>query len=126
MGITIKQIDNLRHQGIIEHIARTKKYNLAKCVQEYISYKIKPQNGTVIDKEREQAEHERLKKELTQLTLRKRRGELLEKDDVENFLSEMLFDFREKLSNILGKITPELLMVLVTNFRNRLLLIFEQ
>ncbi len=109
MDLSIRQIDNLRNNGIIEHIPGTKKYNLAKCVQEYIRYKINHQSGSAVDKEREQAEHERLKKELTQLKLRQRRGELIETKYAEEFYSNILFGFKEKLLSIPGKTAPELI-----------------
>lgn len=109
MDLSIRQIDNLRVQGIFEHIPGTKKYNLAKCVQEYIQYKTKPQSGSAIDKERESAEHERYKKELTKLKLRKARSETHEAAYVEEFLLSMLSGFRSHLLSVPGKIAPELI-----------------
>lgn len=111
LGITARQVRNLTNQGVIETIAGTKKYNLAAVVQSYIEFKIKAEvkRGTAIDKETEQAEHERVKKEISKIKLRKLRKEVHEAADVEMFLMGMLLNFRSRVLMLPQKIAPELL-----------------
>lgn len=85
-----------------------KRYVLEKCIPEYINYKIETEvkEGTTVSKEREQAEHERIKKKISILKLRKLKRELHEAKDVEEFLTEMLVDFKDKLLSIPQKVAP--------------------
>ena len=111
LGISARQIRNLREQGMFEFIPNTKKYNLPACIKEYLDFKLKAETGrgTSIDKEKEQAEHERLKKEITKLKLRKLRNEVHEAVNVEEFLNNMLMNFRGRLLSIPAKIAPQIL-----------------
>lgn len=111
LGISSRQVRNLREQGMFEFVPGTKKYDLTECVSEYIEFKIKAEvgGGTSIIKEKEQAEHERLKKEITKIKLRKLRKEVHEAADVEAFLNGMLLDFRARLLSVPGKIAPQIL-----------------
>ena len=58
------------------------------------------------EKEKEQAEHEKYKKEITKLKLRRLRKETHEAGDVEQFLNNMLIDFRNRLLSVPAKIAP--------------------
>lgn len=111
LGITARQVRNLKDQGLFEFIPGTKKYNAARCVQEYIAQKIKAEThkGTTIVKETEQAEHERLKKEITKIKLRKMRLEVHEAADVERYWSDMLQHFRNYMLSIPSKTAPKLI-----------------
>ncbi len=85
-----------------------KRYVLEKCIPEYINYKIETEvkEGTMVSKEREQAEHERIKKKISILKLRKLKKELHEAKDVEEFLTGMLVDFKDKLLSVPQKVAP--------------------
>lgn len=111
LGISSRQVRNLREQGMFEFVPGTKKYDLTKCVSEYIEFKVKAEigSGTSIVKEKEQAEHERLKKEITKIKLRKLRKEVHEAADVEAFLNGMLLNFRARLLSVPGKVAPQIL-----------------
>lgn len=111
LGISSRQVRNLREQGMFEFAPGTKKYDLTKCVNEYIEFKVKAEvgGGTSIIKEKEQAEHERLKKEITKIKLRKLRTEVHEAADVEEFLNNMLLDFRNRILSVPAKIAPQIL-----------------
>ena len=87
---------------------RQKRYNLEKCVQEYISYKVSEETGvgTSRTKEEAQTRHEEIKIKISQLKLRNLRKELHEAEDVEDFLTEMLVAFRARLMVIPQKIGP--------------------
>lgn len=105
IGITPRRIRELRQEGFFETIPGSKKYDLAKCVQEYIEYKIKAEvkTGKTLDKEEAQAKHESIKMEISILKLRRLKRELHEAKDVENFLSNMLINFKNKLLSIPSK-----------------------
>ena len=111
LGITARQVRNLKEQGLFELIKGSKKYNAAACVQEYIQHKIKAETGrgAHVNKEQEQAEHEKLKKEITALKLRKMRKEVHEASDVEAFWTDCLLEFRRILLSIPSKIAPKFL-----------------
>lgn len=87
---------------------KAKKYRLEKCVPEYIDFKIAgaAEGGNTIVREKEQAEHERIKKKISEVKLRRLRQELLEAKDVEEFLTEMLVAFRSRLVSIPQKLAP--------------------
>lgn len=106
IGITTRRIRELRQDGFFQFQDNNKKYLLEKCVQEYIEYKIKAETkrGTTYDKEKEQAEHENLKKKITQLKLRKMKRELHETEDIEQFLTDMLYSFKSKLLSLPNKV----------------------
>lgn len=108
LGISARQIRNLREQGMFEFVPGTKKYDLTKCVSEYVEFKIKAETGrgTTLNKEKEQAEHERLKKEITKIKLRILRKEVHEARDVEEFLNGMLLNFRARLLAVPTKCAP--------------------
>ncbi len=111
LGISSRQVRNLREQGMFEFVPGTKKYDLTECVSEYIEFKVKAEvgGGTSIIKEKEQAEHENLKKEITRIKLRKLRKEVHEAADVEAFLNGMLLNFRARLLSVPGKVAPQIL-----------------
>lgn len=99
LGISPRQVRNLKTNGLFQLKAGEKKYNLEKCIQEYIQYKVNDETGrrTVIDKEKVAAEHEEVKREISLLKLRKLRRELHESADVEAYLMDMLLSFRNRL-----------------------------
>ncbi len=111
LNISAREIRNLKQRGMFPFIPGTKKYDLAGCVSEYIEFKIKAETGrgASIDREREQAEHERLKKEVTKIKLRKLRGEVHEAADVEAFLNNTFSGFRSCLLAVPAKIAPLIL-----------------
>jgi len=111
LGITSRRVRQLREEGFFNYAENNRGYSLEKCVQEYIEYKVKAETkqGTSIDKEREQAEHERIKKKISELKLRKMKKELHEAADVELFLSEMLMNFKNRLLSIPNKVAVQVL-----------------
>ena len=56
----------------------------------------------------EKSLHERAKRELAELKLKERQGELYEAETVERVLAELLTDFRNKLLGIGHKLSPQL------------------
>ncbi|MCM1245927.1 MAG: DNA-packaging protein [Roseburia sp.] len=113
LGISDRRVRQLKAQyglftnGVTGEKSR-KRYILERCVPEYINYKIEEEmkEGTIVSKEKEQAEHERIKKKISILKLRKLKKELHEAKDVEEFLTEMLVDFKDKLLSVPQKVAP--------------------
>ena len=109
LGITTRRIRQLRDQGLFEYVEDSKKYNLPKCVQEYINFKTKEEmgNGTSLIYEREKAEHEKIKKETAKLKLKLLKKELHETSYIESFLSDMLLNFKKVLLAIPSKLAVQ-------------------
>ncbi len=100
LGISTRRIRQLREEGVFQRKdGKATGYNLERCVQEYIDYKVNAEMGrsASISKEEVQAQHEEVKKQISLLKLRKMRRELHEAADVEGFLSDMLLKFRNRL-----------------------------
>lgn len=132
LGVTDRRIRQLRNDfGLFEKClsqeSKKKNYVLEKCIQEYINYKIEAevQGGTKekYDKEREQAEHEAIKKKISILKLRKLRRELHEASDVEEYLTSMLIEFRNRILAVPAKVSP---LVLGEDDINQVIKIIEK
>ncbi len=113
LGLSARRVRELtREYGLFESgragDGTRKKYILSRCVKEYIDYKVEAEapGGTNLIKEKEQAEHEQIKKKISILKLRKLKRELHEAEDVENFLTDMLIDFKNYLTAIPAKVAP--------------------
>lgn len=118
LGITARRIRQLREEyGLFEHGMaageKVKRYRLEKCVPEYINYRLEAEvtRGTAVVKEKEQAEHEQIKKKISILKLRRLRRELHEAEDVEEFLTDMLVRFRARLLTVPQNIAPAVMGV---------------
>ena len=113
LGITDRRVRQLKNEfGLfskgLSSEKKQKNYVLEKCVPEYINYKLEAevQQGTGYNKEKEQAEHEQIKKKISILKLRKLKRELHEADDVEEFLTDMLVNFKNRLLSVPQKVAP--------------------
>lgn len=113
LGISDRRVRQLREEfGLFENGRsagkKIKNYCLEKCVPEYINYRLdaEAKQGTTIMKEKEQAEHEQIKKKISVLKLRKLKRELHEAEDVEEFLTNMLMNFRNRILAVPQKVAP--------------------
>ena len=109
LGITDRRVRQLKNEfGLfskgLSSEKKQKNYVLEKCVPEYINYKLEAevQQGTGYNKEKEQAEHEQIKKKISILKLRKLKREL----HVEEFLTDMLVNFKNRLLSVPQKVAP--------------------
>ena len=86
LGISTRQVRNLRQEGMFQTVNGDRGYILETCIQEYINFKINAEMGrsASISKEEVQAQHEEVKKQISLLKLRKMRRELHEAADVES------------------------------------------
>lgn len=108
LNLTTRRVRELKNEGLFPYEDGTKRYCLEKCVSEYIEYKTRNKQEDRIDKEKEQAEHERIKKEISILKLKKIRKELHEAANVEWYLSLMLINFRNTLESVPNKVAIHL------------------
>lgn len=110
LGITARHIRNLKEEGLFETEKDSKKYSLKKCVQEYINYKINAEmgKGTFLEKEKIQAKHEEIKMQISILKLRKIKKEVHEAKYVEDFLIDMLTNFKNRLLSLPTKLAMQI------------------
>ncbi len=109
LGISSRRVRALRQEGLFQTVEKGRGYSLEICVQEYIEYKTNAELGrsASISKEKVQAEHEEVKKQISLLKLRRLRRELHEAADVEYYLSDMLIRFKNRLLALPSKIALE-------------------
>ena len=109
LGITSRRVRMLREEGLFQSEEKMRGYRLENCVQEYIEYKVNAELGrsALISKEKVQAEHEEVKKQISLLKLRKLRRELHEAADVEYYLTDMLLRFKNRLLALPSKMAME-------------------
>lgn len=117
LGISSRQVRNLSKEGLFHTLQNGRGYNLEKCIQEYINFKINAEMGrrTSITKEEVQAEHEEVKKQISLLKLRALRRELHTAANVEAFLSDMLIHFRNRIMSLPPKLAMEISGIEDTN-----------
>ena len=109
LGLTDRHIRRLREEyGLFVKEDGKRTYTLESCVPEYLDYKMEEvgKSGNGYNKEKQQAEHEEIKKKISTLKLRKLQGQLHEAAYVESFLTDMLSAFRNRLLSIPQKVTP--------------------
>ena len=72
LGISTRQIRNLKTEGMFQTVENGRGYSLELCIQEYINFKINAEVGrsASISKESIQAEHEEIKKQISIMKLR--------------------------------------------------------
>ena len=110
LGISSRQVRNLKKDGMFQCVDGQKGYQLETCIQEYITFKVNAEmgHGASVSKESVRAEHEEIKKQISILKLRKLRGELHEAADVEAFLSDMLIHFKNRLLSLPPKLAMQI------------------
>lgn len=112
LGITDRRVRELKELGFFQSGEGCYGYELEKCVPEYIEFKSKSGSEKgAIGKEEEQTKHEAVKRQISELKLKKMKRELHRAADVEFFLSNMLMSFKGRLLAIPGKIAIQLLNV---------------
>lgn len=111
LGISSRRVRQLREEGLFKLSQEGRGYGLEKSIQEYIEYKVNAETGrrASISKEKVQAEHEEVKKQISLLKLRKLRRELHEAADVEAFLSDMLIRFKNRLLSLPSKLAMQVM-----------------
>lgn len=93
------------------------KFNITECVKAYYREKFYKEDY-VKQREREQALHERIKREKAELSLRKMKNELHEATVIELALTNMLVTFRNRILGIPAAIAPKLYRKTVPEINN--------
>lgn len=113
LGVTDRRIRQLINEfGLFQSYEhggkREKRYDLGKCVQEFIQYQVDAEmnRGASLNKEQVSTEHEEIKKKISMLKLKRLRRQLHAAADVEEFLTDMLVNFRDRLLSIPQKAAP--------------------
>ena len=99
LGLTERRIRQMRDAGIIRE-ARPGLYDMKPTVQAYLAY-LRNNTG---DLNQQRAELTKAKKELAELELGERKGNLHRTEDVEQALTTMLMNFRTKIMSIPAKL----------------------
>ena len=109
LGISTRQVRNLKQEGMFETVNGSRGYVLETCVQEYVNFKVNAEMGrsASISIEKVRADHEEVKKNISIMKLRKLRRELHEAADVEAFLSDMLMRFKNRLLSLPAKMAMQ-------------------
>lgn len=111
LGLSSRQVRNLKSQGLFRLPEGERKHRLEDCVQEYIRFKVADETGRkgIVSKERVQAEHEEIKKDISVMKLRKLRRETHEAAAVELYLTNMLTAFRSRLLLMPAKVAIKII-----------------
>ena len=109
LGLTARQVRNLRKDYGMFPNDDTKKYALEECIQEYIRFKIEEETGrrSNLSKEKVSAEHEEVKKQISLLKLKKLKAELHLAKDVERYLTGLRLAFKAKREGLPTKMAMQ-------------------
>lgn len=99
LGLTERRIRQMRDAGIIRE-TKPGLYDMKPTVQAYLAY-LRNNTG---DLNQQRAELTKAKKELAELELGERKGNLHRTEDVEQALTTMLMNFRTKIMSIPAKL----------------------
>lgn len=114
LNVTDRRIRQYAEEGIIDKAARGR-YSLVSSIQKYIAFMKASKDiesskqGNALNYDDEKAMHEKIKREIAEITLAKIKGEVHEAKDVKIVMEHMLSNFRSRLLNVPSKLAPILL-----------------
>lgn len=110
LGLTQPRINQLIEEGVIIRDEQDASGGVLiyRSLQNYFTAKATAGGEDEADFWKEKALHEKAKRELAEMKVAERRGELYEASTVESVLIELLTDFRTKLLGIGHKLSPRL------------------
>lgn len=110
LGLTQPRINQLIEEGVIIRDEQDASGGVLiyRSLQNYFTAKATAGGEDEADFWKEKALHEKAKRELAEIKLSERRGELYEASTVESVLIELLTDFRTKLLGLGHKLSPRL------------------
>lgn len=117
LGVEPRTIRDLTKKcGIFER-NESGKYELSTCIKEYIEYKLDLDSSRAkgLNLEALKARHEEIKIQMSLEKLREYKAETHRSEDVEEFLSNMLISFKNKLSTLPSKLVMEIMGETDTN-----------
>ena len=117
LGVTARNIRDIsKGFGIFEK-NESGKYDLKTCIKEYIDYKLDLDSNRTkgLNLEALKARHEEIKIQMSMEKLKEYKAETHRSEDVEEFLSNMLVSFKNKLSTLPSKLAMEIMGETDTN-----------
>lgn len=111
LGLSQQRIGQLIDEGIVvrDETARNGQVMLFESLRNYfLSRNVNLGDDANVNFWKERGLHEKAKRELAEVKLAKTRGQLYESATVEAVLSELLTNFRAKLSGLPAKYAPQL------------------
>ena len=108
LGLTAARVNQLIDEGIVirDELSRSGRVMLFDSLRNYFLSRKTTDEGT--NYWLEKARHEKVKRELSELKLRKESGELYEAATVERVLAELMTTFKSKLEGTGHKLAPRL------------------
>ena len=106
VGVTQQRISKLIAEGILKRGDTASGIPFVENLKKYYEYKFGIAGD--IDGKAELARLTKAKRELAEMDVAKRRGELLEAAQVESFVVETLTNFRNKFSGFPAKLSPQI------------------
>lgn len=111
IGVTQQRVNQLIDEKIIlkDESSKNSAVMLIDSLREYyLSKQAAKDGGESVNFWKERALNEKAKRELNELKLEKERGNLYDACTVENVLAETIVNFRNKITGIPNKISPQL------------------
>ncbi len=106
LGITQRRVQQLEVEAVL--IKNTDgKFELSKNIESYYTWKLQPSSN--VNYEVEKALHEKAKREKAEMINAKLKGQLHDAYDVEQIMTNMLVNFRNKMLGISAKLAPRLI-----------------
>lgn len=87
------------------------KYDLAIFIQRWVAYNVDRETDDDADLDTVKAQHEKVKKEKTELEVQRMRGELISVQDVRRLWGDVIDSARKNLLGIPSRIAPTMLML---------------
>lgn len=117
LGVSPRNIRDISKDFGIFEKNESGKYELGTCVKEYIEYKLDLDSSRAkgLNLEALKARHEEIKIQMSLEKLREYKAETHRSEDVEEFLSNMLISFKNKLSTLPSKLAMEIMGETDTN-----------
>lgn len=115
LGIGDRQVRNLAEEGILIKNSHGK-YLLLESVKNYIlilkiskaGQNVPTEFDNILDLKTEQAKHEHLKAQITDIKLQLVKGNVHKSEDVERVITNMFENFKSKLTAMPSKLAPKL------------------
>ena len=113
LGISTRHVRELQAEKNLFKAKSGTKYELDKCVADYVAYKIEAETstGNSVDYWEEKALHEESKRKITELNLSRMRRESFDASDVEDAWGSLILAFKEELQSLPHKLSPQLIGV---------------
>ena len=106
LGLGISDIRSFEKSGVIRKNGNC--YILKDCAKNIINYYRNTQSGEYADYQNERALLARVKRKNAEMDLELRQKKLHTSEDVEFLVTQMLINFKSKLSALPSKLTPQL------------------